>query len=362
VLRRKLYLVFLVIFLFSCENDNKSNTECSDNHIVEEIVFKGKQITFPFNGGEFTVGDTIKVTSEDVDSLLLDSVAIIVDGKNLGNYSAKENNFSFQTSDFHPGKHIVSIESYIKSQSNRTSVNIFFKSDIVPKEYKAKIINTYPHSTKSYTQGLTFDNGKLYEGTGQWGESALKLIDLESGKAIDEFLLPTKVFGEGIVVVGDEIIQLTWQARKAFVINKHDLSLIKTFIYDTEGWGITNYGDNLIMSDGSHKLYVVEPNTFTIIKQIEIFDNIRAIKNLNELEFIDGKIYANIYLTNKIVIINLETGKVEANIDLTDITPKKYRNENDNVLNGIAYNTEEKKLYVTGKRWDKLFEIELIEK
>ena len=114
------------------------------------------------------------------------------------------------------------------------------------------------------------------------------------------------------------------------------------------------------MSDGTHKLYIVEPNTFSVIKQIEIFDNKRAVMNLNELEYIDGKIYANIYLSHKIVIINPETGKVEGNIDLTDIIPRKYINENDNVLNGIAYNSENKKLYITGKRWDKLFEIELV--
>jgi glutamine cyclotransferase len=362
--RIKIYLsLFISLFLiYSCgtESIEKDNNTQELNNIVS---FNGKQITSPQNGAEFTIGDTIKVNSEDRDSLELDSVAIIVDGKKNGIYASKENNFLFQTSEFHTGKHIISVESYSKGKSDRTSVNIFFKSDIIPKEYKAKIIKTYPHNVKSYTQGLTFDNGNLYEGTGQWGESSLKLIDLETGKTKDEFLLPEKVFGEGIVVVdNDEIIQLTWQSRKAFVINKKDLSLIKTFIYDTEGWGITNYNDNLIMSDGSHKLYVVEPNTFTIIKQIEVFDNQKAIKNLNELEIIDGKIYANIYLSHKIVVINPTTGKVLSNIDLTSIIPEKYFKENDNVLNGIAFNPENNKLYITGKRWDKLFEIELIEK
>ena len=349
------------ILLFSCSSDNKETKNNKETEPAENVItFKGQQITSPYNGGEYTIGDTIFVTSENRDSVLLDSVAIIVGGVKLASYSGNENNFSFNSSSFNPGKQIVSVESYYKGKSERTSVNIFFKSDINPVKYRAKIVKTYPHSTKSYTQGVTFDNGNLYEGTGQWGESALKQIDLETGKTINEFILPPRVFGEGIVVFEDEIIQLTWQARKAFVINKKDLSLKKTFVYDTEGWGITNYGDNLIMSDGSHRLYIVEPSTFTTIKEIEVFDNVRSVENLNELEIIDGKIYANIYLSHRIVIIDPETGKVEGDIDLTSIIPKKYLNENDNVLNGIAYNTENNKLYITGKRWDKFLEIELI--
>ena len=171
--------------------------------------------------------------------------------------------------------------------------------------------------------------------------------------------MPGEIFGEGIVVYKDEIIQLSWTAQKAFVFDKKTFKLKNTFTYDTQGWGITNYGENLIMSDGTNVLYVLEPNTFTVLKQIEVFDNIRAVTNLNELEYIDGKIYANVYLTNIIVVINPETGKVEEKIDLTEITPQKYRAEHDLVLNGIAYNKQNGKLYITGKRWDVLFEIKL---
>lgn len=363
--KRKVVKYFLLglfsVILFSCENEEENTPRCNDTNIEQVVVFQGKQIISPSNGSEYTIGDTIILETQNADTVKLDSVVLFLDADKVNVFDANESTFSFATSNLITGKHIFGIVSWYKSESNRTDVSLFFKSDIAPVQYKAKIINTYPHSTKSYTQGLLFDNGQLYEGTGQWGESALKKTELETGKVLDEHILPAKVFGEGIVAFEDEFIQLTWQARTAYVINKKDLSLKKSFTYDTEGWGITNYGKDLIMSDGSHKLYIVEPNTFSVIKQIEVFDNNKAIINLNELENIDGKIYANVYLSHNIVIINPETGKVEGNIDLTDIIPQKYKNENDNVLNGIAYNPENKKLYITGKRWDKLFEIELVE-
>lgn len=353
-------LVLFPILLLSCGNEEADIPRCNDSETEQNIVFNGKKIISPSNGSEYTIGDTIVIETQNPDSIKLDSIILYLDAEKIQSFNKNKNNFSVQTLGLNTGKHIIGIESFYNGKSDKTDVSLFFKSDIVPIQYKAKIINTYPHSTKSYTQGLLFDNGQLYEGTGQWGESALKKIELETGKIIDEYLLPTKVFGEGIVSFEEEFIQITWKSRTAYVINKKDLSLIKSFNYDTDGWGITNYGDNLIMSDGTHKLYIIEPKTFSVIKQIEIFDNKNAVINLNELEYIDGKIYANIYLSNNIVIINVETGKVEGNIDLKDIVPQKYINENDNVLNGIAYNPENKKLYITGKRWDKLFEIELV--
>ncbi len=363
--KRKVIKYFLLglfsIVLFSCGNNEGDIPKCNDNNIVQTPVFSGKKIISPSNGSEYTIGDTILLKTQNADTIKLDSVVLFLDADKINTFDANENAFLFTTSNLITGKHIFGIESWYRGERNRTDVSLFFKSDIAPIQYNAKIINTYPHSTKSYTQGLLFDNGQLYESTGQWGESALKKTELETGKILDEHILPAKVFGEGIVAFDNEFIQITWKSRTAYVVNKKDLSLKKSFTYDTEGWGITNYGDNLIMSDGSHKLYIVEPNTFSVIKQIEVFDNKKAIVNLNELENINGKIYANVYLSHNIVIINPETGKVEGNIDLTNIIPEKYINENDNVLNGIAYNPLNEKLYITGKRWNKLFEIELVE-
>ncbi len=357
-MNKLLYILLIAVVLASCSTDNKTKKTDNKSKVKTESTFKAKHIVSPYNGSEFTIGDTITVKTEGGDTKI-DSIIVDINGFESAKYSISDNKFLISTSALAVGKHYINIQSFKAGVRKQDNIAVFFKSDIKPKQIKATVVKKYPHSTKSYTQGLTFDEGNFYEGTGQWGESALKKIDLETGKALETYSLPGEIFGEGIVVYKDEIIQLTWQAQKAFVFDKKTFKLKNTFTYDTQGWGITNYGENLIMSDGTNILYVLEPNTFTVLKQIEVFDNIRAVTNLNELEYINGKIYANVYLTNIIVVINPETGKVEGRIDLTQITPKKYRAEHDLVLNGIAYNKQNKKLYITGKRWNVLFEIKL---
>ncbi len=356
-MNKLIYGFLFLLILHSCGTDKEEKIN-NQQKVKSTKTFKPKHITSPYNGSEFTIGDTITVITEGGDNKI-DSIIVDIDGFESAKYLVSDNKFVILTNQLPVGKHYINVQSFKNGERKQDNIAVFFKSDIKPKQIKAIVIKKYPHNTKSYTQGLTFDEGNLYEGTGQWGESALKKIDLETGKALEIYSLPSEIFGEGIVVYKDEIIQLTWQAQKAFVFDKKTFELKKTFTYDTQGWGISNYGNNLIMSDGSNILYVLEPNTFTVIKQIEVYDNVRAVTNLNELEYIDGKIYANVYLTNLIVVINPETGKVDGKIDLSQITPQKYREEHDLVLNGIAYNTQNNKLYITGKRWDVLFEIKL---
>ncbi len=354
----KLLAITFILLIISC-NSEKTENKTQINKI-EKLTLKPKHIVAPYSGSEFAIGDTIFVETQNGDPNL-DSVIVDVDGLATKKYSNNENKFVIITNNFSVGKHSINVQSFKKNQREQENIVVFFKSDIEPKKITAKIIKTYPHSEKSYTQGLTFDNGNLYEGTGQFGESALLKVNIETGKAEKLYSLPSDVFGEGIVVINDKIIQLTWQSHKAFEFNKKTFELINTFTYDMQGWGITNYGENLIMSDGSNILYVIDAETFSVIKQVQVYDNKSEIRNINELENINGKIYANIYLTNTIVIINPETGKIESTIDLTNITPIKYQKENDLVLNGIAYNKQNGKLYITGKRWDTLFEIKLSE-
>jgi len=353
-----LYILLIAVVLSSCETDKKTTKTDNQSEVKTENTFKAKHIVSPYNGSEYAIGDTIVVKTQGGDANI-DSIIVDIDGFESAKYTVSDNEFTILTSALMVGKHYINVQSFKSGVRKQDNIAVFFKSDIEPTQITAKVVKKYPHSIKSYTQGLTFDEGNFYEGTGQWGESALKKIDLETGKALETYSLPSEIFGEGIVVYKDEIIQLTWQAQKAFVFDKNTFELKNTFTYDTQGWGITNYGDNLIMSDGTNVLYVLEPNTFTVLKQIEVYDNVRAVINLNELEYINGKIYANIYLTNIIVIINPETGKVEGKIDLTEITPQKYRTEHDLVLNGIAYNKQNGKMYITGKRWNVLFEIKL---
>ena len=352
-----------IFLLASCSQDTgkkeKDTAKTVDTQKVEQESFEQAKIYTPTNGAEFTIGDSLLINLRLPQNDNLDSISVLIDGYRAYFEMINDTLLFVNTSNFKVGKRMVNVFSYKNGEQKNDYVVCFFKSEIIPEVVVPKVVKTYPHSTKSYTQGLLFDGNQMYESTGQWGESATKQIDFKTGKVLKQYSLPSDVFGEGIVVYKDEIIQLTWKSQTAYVIDKNTFELKNTFSYDTQGWGITNYGDKLIMSDGSNKLFVVEPNTFAVIGEIEVYDNKSAVYQLNELEIIDGLIYANIYLTTKIAVIDPNTGKVLKYIDAESITPKKYRNESDLVLNGIAYNKETKKLYITGKRWNVLFEIKI---
>jgi len=229
--------------------------------------------------------------------------------------------------------------------------------DTAPVNYTYEVVNVYPHDQNAFTQGLVIEEGVLYEGTGLYGSSTLRRVDLETGNVLQTHTLSNEFFGEGITVFGDRIIQLTWQNQKGFVYDKNSFDLLQEFSYHTQGWGITTDGNQLIMSDGTATLYFLDPETFETVGQVEVHDN-GPVTNLNELEYINGEVYANIWLTDKIAIINPQTGQVTGWIDLTGIYTRESSDSN-NVLNGIAYDAENSRLFVTGKRWSQLFEIKL---
>jgi glutamine cyclotransferase len=232
-------------------------------------------------------------------------------------------------------------------------------AETTPVSYTYEVVNVYPHDSDAFTQGLVIDEGVMYEGTGLTGESSLRRVDLETGDVLQIYELPSNLFGEGITVFGDKIIQLTWQSEIGFVYYKSSFDLLQNFSYSTQGWGITTDGTRLIMSDGSANLYFLNPETFEKTGQVEVHDGNVSVTKLNELEYINGEVYANVWLTNKIVIVNPNTGQVTGWIDLTGIyTPT---GDSNNVLNGIAYDAENNRLFVTGKRWSQLFQIKLIE-
>ena len=228
----------------------------------------------------------------------------------------------------------------------------------MPQYYTYEIINTYPHDENAFTQGLVFENGALYESTGLHSYSTLRLVELETGFILQIYSLPDEFFGEGITIFDDRLIQLTWTSNEGFVYDKTSFDLLQEFSYPTEGWGITHDGSHLIMSDGTAILHFLDPETFEEIRQIEVHDN-GAVTELNELEYIEGKVYANIWMEEKIAIINPQTGQVEGWIDLGNLRDLENQDLN-NVLNGIAYDENNDRLFVTGKRWSQLFEIELV--
>ncbi len=232
-------------------------------------------------------------------------------------------------------------------------------ADATPVNYTYEVVNVYPHDPDAFTQGLIMEDGVLYEGTGLEGESTLRRVDLETGEVLQMYALSDDFFGEGITVFGSKIIQLTWQSQKGFVYDKQSFDLLEEFSYSTQGWGITTDGNQLIMSDGTANLYFLDPETYEVIGQVEVRIGTAPVIRLNELEYINGKVYANVWMTDKIAIINPNTGQVTGWIDLTGIYTPETSNSN-NVLNGIAYDAESDKLFVTGKRWPQLFQIELI--
>ncbi len=226
-------------------------------------------------------------------------------------------------------------------------------------QYTYTIVNNYPHDTDAFTEGLVYSDGFLFEGTGLNGASSLRQVNLTTGEIVHEVNLPYQYFGEGITIVNNTIIQLTWQSQIGFIYDKNTFALIGNFTYPTEGWGLTFDGKNLIMSDGTNSLYFIDPTTFQRIGQIHVHDGNTNVTNINELEYIDGEVYANIWQTNTIAIISPETGQVIAWINLTGLPAENNPNP-EAVLNGIAYDQNNNRLFVTGKDWPSLYEIKLV--
>ena len=232
-------------------------------------------------------------------------------------------------------------------------------SNVIP-VYSYKVVNTYPHDRSAFTEGLVFENGVLYEGTGLRGYSNLRRVKLETGEILQIYELLPQFFGEGVTIYGDKIIQLTWQSNIGFVYDKYSFKLLQEFNYPDEGWGITHDGKHLIVSDGTSTLHFLNPETFEEISQIEVSANDTPVTKINELEYIQGEIYANIWLTELIARIDPLTGQVIGWIDLKGILSPEDDSETVDVLNGIAHDPKNSRLFVTGKFWPKLFEIELI--
>jgi glutaminyl-peptide cyclotransferase len=220
------------------------------------------------------------------------------------------------------------------------------------------IVHSYPHDRHAFTQGLVFYQGFLYEGTGELGHSTIRKVNLETGQVLQDHALPADFFGEGIAIVGGKLYELTWQNKLAMVYDLKTFQLLQRFTYDTEGWGLTTDGKRLIMSDGTSTLFLRDPETFAQTGKLQVTDQGQAVDQLNELEWISGEIYANVWKTDRIVRISPKDGHVLGWIDLKGLLKPEDRQGID-VLNGIAYDAATKRLFVTGKWWPKLFEIAL---
>jgi glutamine cyclotransferase len=248
---------------------------------------------------------------------------------------------------------------YFESKNIDISTSFSIYASQEPKILNYSIVTTYPHDINAYTQGFEFYNGTLLEGTGQYKESTLRKTDYKTGKVTEQIKLDDKYFGEGITVLKDKIYQLTWEENTGFVYDAKTFKLEKTFSFETEGWGITNDGEKLYMSDGSEKIYILDPVTLKVVDNISVYTEGSKIESINEMEWINGKIWANVYQKDVIAVINPKTGAVENVINCADLKTKVTQHPELDAFNGIAYKPSTKTYFVTGKNWDKTFEIKV---
>lgn len=339
---KALTLLFLSILLYNC-GDTTSKV-LNDFSITTNT--KGKNHTISNN-------ETLELSVQNSKNHTITSIHYTLDGKKIETKTALNN--------FKLGRQTIRAKIHYEEKIQVTSRTITILNNATPKVYTFKILNEYPHDKTSFTQGLEFDNGELYEGTGQKKESQLKKVDYKSGAILKSIDLADEYFGEGITVLNDNVYQLTWKENIGFVYDKTTLEKKSSFKYGAslEGWGLCNDGDVIYKSDGTEKIWILDPETLVEKNYIQAFTNKGKIDNINELEWVNGKIYANRWQKNGVAIINPINGAIDGVIDF-NLLAKKH--EKSGVINGIAYNPETKTLFVTGKHWDTLYEMEIVEK
>lgn len=360
-------LIILVLYSCNSSNNNNSNTKNQDtNKTVQDTTIQKKALRLDAefivkkpDSERYRIGDDFTLSVINNDSVTIDSVQFYINGKFIKSFDNEPYTYNWNSKNTSTGKQELQGILYKNDQNIQLSESVTLFSNVKAKNYGYKVKNVYKHDKDAYTQGLFYDGKYLYEATGLKGASSIRKTKLETGEILQSFTIPSDVFGEGICQFENKIIQLSWQAHRAYVYDKESFNVINQFNYDTEGWGLTTDGKQLIMSNGTHILQLIETQSFTVYKKIEIADYNGFVQYLNELEFINGKLYANIYQSDKIAIIDIEKGRVEAYINLFGILPKKDIDSETDVLNGIAYDKTNDRLFVTGKKWPKLFEIEI---
>lgn len=359
-------VLLLLTWTLSCSGRAGKNVNETTKKIAlpaEEAVKIIRMLSPDENTG-FKLKDPVKVVlaAENKDKLP-DSVTVFFDSKHVTTIKSEPWECSISSAfTVTTGRKSLKVTAYREGKTQNTITRfMIIYSDAVPKRYGFKVIHTYPHSRDAYTQGLVYDNGVMFEGTGQETGSSLREVELETGKVIRQHNLDAALFGEGIAIYKDRIYHVTWKNEVGFIYDKSTFNVINKIYYSTEGWGLTTMNDRIVMSDGSNVLYFFEPDMFTVVSRIEVYDNKEKIDSLNELEFINGEIWANIWMSDRIARIDPVSGKVIGYIDLTGLLPASDRKPDTDVLNGIAYDNDGKRIFVTGKRWPKLFEIKVTE-
>lgn len=360
-------IVVLVAWIISCSGrPGKMARQDKGSADVSRIIMAADlmKMKSPDENAGYKLKDHVKVTVVTADQKKsIDSVKVYFDGKIVSVLKSAPWECSVGSSFTNlTGRKSVKAVAYSKEESQAVTRFVIIYSDAEPRKNSYKVINTFPHDNQAFTQGLIYNNGLLYEGTGQETGSSLREVELETGKVLRQHNLESSLFGEGITLYNDRIFQVTWTSKVGFVYNKSDFRVINKFYYQTQGWGLTTIDDKIVMSDGSNVLYFFKPEMFEAVSRLEVYDNEKKVDQLNELEYIEGEIWANIWQTDLIARIDPLTGKVNSYIDMSPLFPVSKRNEVDaDVLNGIAYDASGRRIFVTGKRWPRLYEIKVTE-
>lgn len=358
-----IYILFFAASLISCGGGSNNNTNNNDNHPVSNNPPSSKSYftlaVEPESKDNLGVcGDVFRLKVLCDTALTPDSVRFLVDGKQVATF-LQDTVYQLDTKNLRVGNVRLSAEVMYNGKTEYLSGSLRLKSDITPQRVKYKVIKRFPHDRGAYTQGLVFDEGVMYESTGLNRKSSLRKVKFETGDIIQSVALNDTYFGEGLAIDGNNLFQITWKNHKGFVYDKNTFATLHEFDINTEGWGLVLYNDTLILTDGTENLYFVDKNSFSTTKITQVYDNNGPVKMLNELEIVEGKLYANIYQSDLVAIIDISTGKVLNYIDFTGLLPAdQYRDDTD-VLNGIAYDPKSRRLYITGKNWPTLFQVEI---
>lgn len=348
-----LFLLFLGIILISCGSDSE---ETNSGYFLE----------FPTEKKEFRLGENVQASIKTSAGSNIDSVVFYWGETRLEKTDAGNIDYTFRNEKL--GKWPFSARIYSDGKFITVSEEFTLYNDKAPVTYTYEIINSYPHATDAYTQGLEFYRDTLFESTGHYGESSLRKVDLKTGIVLEKIELPKAYFAEGITILNDKIYQLTWKEDVGFIYDVDTFEKLGEFAYNEskEGWGLANDGQQLYKSDGTEKIWILNPETLAEETYIQTVTNKTVATQLNELEWVEGKIYANTYQKNGVAIINPENGAIEGVINFEGLKDKLGNQEDldpiNDVLNGIAYDPKNKKLYVTGKDWDTLFEVKITQK
>ena len=335
----KLFIILIGAFFINCGgNDTSKSFRLKTNGTNEK----------------FQLGDTFTFSIQPIKDKIASEVTYYLNDQKISS--------PYIFKDVLLGEHTIKAEVISDGDTESLEKTITVLNNQTPNIPSFEVINVYPHDITSYTQGLEFHNDTLYESTGQYGESKLRKLNFETGEVYKEILLDDTNFGEGLTILNNKIYQLTWRSNIGFVYDINSFEKLRTFTYHTskEGWGLCNDGEMLYKSDGTDNIWTLNPNNLEEEGKIEVYTNKGRIESLNELEWVDGKIYANIYQRNGVAVINPKNGAVDAVIDFSSLKEKVSQHPKLDVLNGIAYHPERKTFFVTGKRWDKLFEIRLV--